>query len=108
MRDLIFKNLTSKDKSRRVLCAKERIIEDGIATRIEKHLIYVIREADDSETEKKIKPELFVIKEKNSKVKRESFFIKMKGGLYAHCNKKLLHVSFLHSLRIDLSPEKVH
>lgn len=106
MRDLVFKNLTSKDKSRRILCAKERINEDGITTRIEKHLIYVIREASDGETANKIKPELFVTKEKNSEKKKESFFIKMKGGLYAHCNNKLLHISFLHSLRIDLSPEK--
>lgn len=103
----MFKNLTSKDKSRRVLCAKERINEDGITTRIEKHLIYVIREANEGEAGKKIKPELFVTKEKDSKKKKESFFIKMKGGLYANCNKKLLYISFLHSLRIDLSPQKV-
>ncbi len=105
MRDLVFKNLTSKDKSRRVLCAREKIEEDGITTRIKKHLIYAIRQTSKGETAQKIKPELFIIKEKDSKTKKESFFIKMKGGMYANCNKKLLHIDFLHSLRIDLSPQ---
>lgn len=105
MRDLVFKNLTSKDKSRKVVCAREKISEDGITTRIKKHLIYAIREAANNETAQKIAPELFIIKEKDSKGKRESFFIKMKGAMYANCNKKLLHIDFLHSLRIDLTPQ---
>lgn len=106
MRDLLFKNLTSKDKSRKILSAREIINEDGIKTTIQKHLIYAIRETSDGENQdKRLKPELFIIKEKNTKQKRESFFIKMKGGMYANSDNGLFLVNFIHSLKIDLSPQ---
>ena len=105
MRDLVFKNLTSKDKSRRVILAKEIIDEDGIHTRIQKHLIYDIRELIEGKPDtEKTKSELFITKEKNTKEKTESFFIKMKSSMNANCNARMFTVNFLHSLRIDLSP----
>lgn len=107
MRDLVFKNLTSQDKSRKVLLAKEIINEDGIVTRIQKHLVYVVHQVPETEPKdegKKIKNELFIIKERNTKVKSETFFIKMKSGMYANCNNKLYLINFLHSLKIDLTP----
>lgn len=105
MRDLVFKNLTSRDRSRKILLAKETINEDGIHTRIQKHLIYDVRELKQEPSKKEdIKNELFITKEKNSKQKTESFFIKMKSGMYANCNNKLFLVNFLQSLKIELSP----
>ncbi|MFC1709393.1 hypothetical protein ACFL2J_05000 [Candidatus Omnitrophota bacterium] len=105
MRDLVFKNLTSKSKSRKILLAKETIDEDGIHTRIQKHLIYNVRElTKESSDDKEMMNELFITKEKNSGQKRESFFIKMKSAMYANCNDKLYIVSFLQSLKIELSP----
>ena len=108
MRELLFKNLTSKDKSRRILYAKEITNEEGITTRIQKHLIYAIKETALDSQDKKIKPEIFILKEKNTKEKRESFFIKMKGGIYANCNNKLFAVSFLHSLKIESSTQRAN
>lgn len=105
MRDLVFKNLTSKIKPRKILIAKETINEDGILTRIQKHLIYEVHElSEDFTPDNKLKNELFILKERNTQLKTESFFIKMKSGMYANCNGKALIVNFLHSLRIDLSP----
>lgn len=105
MRDLVFKNLTSKDRSRKILLARETIDEDGIHTRIQKHLIYNVRElSQDSSSKEEIKSELFITKEKNTKLKTESFFIKMKSGMYANCNEKVFIVNFLQSLKIELSP----
>ncbi|MDD5005653.1 MAG: hypothetical protein PHS93_04020 [Candidatus Omnitrophica bacterium] len=108
MRDLLFKNLTSKDKSRRILLAKEIINEEGILTRIHKHLIYDIHELRQSADpqDKKIKNELFILKEKNTKLRTESFFIKMKSSMYANCDDKVFIINFLHSLKIDLSPSQ--
>lgn len=105
MRDLLFKNLTYKNRSRKILLAKEIINEDGILTRIQKHLIYEIRELkEDSPADKELKNEMFILKEKNTKLRTESFFIKMKSGMYTNCNDRLFVINFLHSLRIDLSP----
>lgn len=108
MRDLVFKNLSSKDRSRKILFAKEIINEDGIHTRIQKHLIYDVHElVEDYSKDKEVKSELFITKEKNTKLKTESFFIKMKSGMYANCNERLFIINFLQSLRIELSPAKV-
>jgi len=105
MRDLIFKNLSSRNKSRRILLAKETINEEGILTRIQKHLIYDIHELKKDEPQnKRTNNELFILKEKNTKLKTESFFIKMKNSMYANSNNKIYLINFLHSLRIDLSP----
>jgi hypothetical protein len=104
MRDLVFKNLTSKNKSRRILFAKETIDENGILTRIQKHLIYDVHELlEGQQREKKIESELFITKEKNSRLKTESFFIKMRSGMYANCNEKMYIVNFLQTLKIELS-----
>ena len=105
MRDLVFKNLTSKDRTKKILSAKEIINENGILTRIQKHLIYIVREATEEDSKnKKIENELFITKEKKSNQKKESFFVKMKGGMYTNCNNKLFVINFLHSLKIELHP----
>jgi len=104
MRDLVFKNLTSRNKSRRILLAKEIINEEGILTKIQKHLIYDIRELRNNNTQDlKTNNELFIIKEKNTKLKTESFFIKMKSSVYVNSDKRVFLVNFLHSLKIGLS-----
>lgn len=104
MRDLVFKNLASKGKSRRILLAKETINEEGILTKIQKHLIYDIREIkENSPSNDKTKNELYILKERNTKLKIESFFIKMKSSTYVNSNNRIFLVNFLHSLRIDLS-----
>ena len=69
MRDLIFKNLTSKDRTRKIIAAKEIINEDGIITRIQKHLIYNIHELHENESQnEKIDNELFILKIKSYSV----------------------------------------
>jgi hypothetical protein len=100
--------MTSRDKSRRILFAKETINEEGILTKIQKHLIYDIQELKGDTSEDKIpKNELFITKEKNTKLKTESFFIKMKNSIYVNSNGRIFIVSFLHSLRVDLSAATV-
>lgn len=104
MRDLVFKNLTSRNKTRRILLAKEIIDEEGILTKIQKHLIYDIHEIKEAAPQNEgIKNELFITKEKNTKLKIESFFIKMRSSAYVNSSNRIFLVHFLHSLRIDLS-----
>lgn len=104
MRDLVFKNLTSRNKTRRIILAKETIDEEGILTKIQKHLIYDIHELKEAAPQNEsIKNELYITKEKNTKLKIESFFIKMRSSAYVNSDNRIFMVNFLHSLRIDLS-----
>ena len=102
MRDMVFKNLTSQDKKKRVLWACETINEDGILTRIHKYLIYIVKEVKKEEARKTEKPEIFVLKFRDTKEKTEKFQIKMKGGIYCLTKEKYFFVSFCHTLKIDL------
>jgi hypothetical protein len=108
MRDMVFKNLTSHDKRKRILWASETINEDGILTKIHKYLIYIVKEVKKEEIRKTEKPEIFVLKSRDTREKTEKFQIKMKGGVYCLAKDRCLFVSFCHTLKIDLckAPEE--
>ena len=108
MRDMVFKNLTSVDKRKRVLWASETINEDGILTKIHKYLIYIIKEVSREDVHKTDKPEIFIQKYHDTKEKTEKFHIKIKGGVYCMNKEKSFFVIFCHTLKIDLcqSPEQ--
>lgn len=103
MRDMVFKNLTSQNKKKRILWASETIREDGILTKIHKYLIYIVKETSE-ETKDTARPEIFVTKSKNSNEKTEKFQIKMKGCVYCVANEHRFLVNFCHTLKIDLCP----
>jgi hypothetical protein len=108
MRDMMFKNLTSIDKKKRVLWASETINEDGILTKIHKYLIYIVKEVKKEEVCDTDKPEIYVIKCRNTRDKTEKFQIKMKGGIYCISKERCFFVNFCHTLKIDLckAPEE--
>lgn len=110
MRDMVFKNLTSVDKRKRVLWASETINEDGILTRIHKYLIYIITEVENAGALQTEKPQIHILKCRDTKEKTEKFQIKMKGGLYCFAKEKCFLVNFSHTLKIDLckAPEEAH
>lgn len=99
---MVFKNLTSQDKKKRVLWASETINEDGILTRIHKYLIYIIKEIGKEEIHKLDRPDIFVTKCRNTREKTERFQIKMKGGIFCTAKGKYFFVNFCHTLKIDL------
>ena len=110
MRDMVFKNLTSQDKRKKVLWASETINEDGILTRIHKYLIYIVKEVKKEEAKKTPKPEVYVTKQRNTKDRTEKFQIKMKGNIYCLAKERCFFVSFCHTLKIDLcqAPHEAH
>lgn len=101
MRNLLLKNLTSSDKKRRILSSTETIDKDGFLTKVQKRLIYVIKEGKNIDYSSS--PHLYVSKVHNTKEKKESFFCKMKGTLFAVSNGHFFHIRFLHSLRIKVT-----
>ncbi len=102
MRDMVFKNLTSSDKKKRVLWASETINENGLQTKIHKYLIYIVKEIAKEDVRESEKPEIYVTKCRDTKAKTEKFQFKMKGGIFCLTKTKYFYVSFCHTLKIDL------
>lgn len=101
MRDLLFKNLTSDDRKKRVISCSEVSDKQGIRSVIRRHFIYILKEIKEGETQKYL-PYLYVLKEHNNKEQKERFYCRIKGNAYALINGKLFLVFFAHSLKISL------
>jgi len=102
MRDMVFKNLTSPDKKKRVLWASETITENGLLTRIHKYLIYIVKEVDKKEVRHTQRPAIHVLRCRDTEEKTEKFHIRMKGGVYCITKEKCFFINFCHTLKIDL------
>lgn len=102
MRDLLFKNLTSNDKKRKIIASSEIVDRQGVRSIIRRHFVYIIKEVKDNNIDNPL-PYLYVLKEHNSLEQREKFFCKIKGSIYAASNSRLFLIIFVHSLKITLS-----
>ena len=104
MRDLLYRNLTSSDKKRRVVASAEVVDRQGIRSVIRRHFICILKEVESNAQAVKPKSAIRVIKEHNSRDHRERFFCSIKGSVYAVNKDKLYLVLFMHSLSINLTP----
>lgn len=103
MRDLLFKNLTSNEKKRKILSSSEIMDKQGIRSIIHRHFVCIVKEINDKQISKP-EPYLYVLKERNSKEQIEKFFCRIKGSIYAVHKGKLFLIVFMHSLKISLTP----
>ncbi|MBU1869925.1 MAG: hypothetical protein KJ818_05590 [Candidatus Omnitrophica bacterium] len=102
MRALLFKNLSSQDKKRRRISTLETVDQEGIRTVVHRHFVYFVREVNKRQ-EESAAPNIYIIKQRNTKEKSEKFYCKLKGSAYAVNNDKIFQILFIHSLKIDLS-----
>ncbi|OGX44694.1 MAG: hypothetical protein A3G38_02505 [Omnitrophica WOR_2 bacterium RIFCSPLOWO2_12_FULL_51_8] len=102
MRDLLFKNLTSSDKKRRIIATSEISDKEGVRSVIRRHFVCLIKEIKGAAGGKP-QPYLYVLKERNAREQKERFFCRLKGSVYAISNDRLFLITFLHSLKINLS-----
>jgi len=102
MRNLLFKNLTSNDKKRRIIASSEIVDRQGVRSVIRRHFACLVREINDNQVQKPL-PYLYVLKEHNNKEHKQRFFCRIKGSIYAVNKGKLFLILFMHSLKIDLS-----
>lgn len=102
MRSLLFKNLTSADKRRRIISSTEIVDKQGVRNIIQRHFICVIKKVEDNEM-KQLKPFLYVLKERNTKEHKEKFFCRIKGSMFVINKGKLYLVLYNHSLKINLT-----
>lgn len=105
MRDLVFKNLTSELKKRKIISSSEVFDKDGLHNTIRRHFICVIKETKSEELKKPLSS-LYVIKETSTKERNEKFFCKIKGSLYLVNEGKLYTIFFMHTLRIKVASMK--
>lgn len=102
MKNLIFKNLTSADKKRKTISISEITDSQGIHSIVQRHFVYIAKEVY-AERIQNSPSEVRIVKERNTRERRESFFCKVKGQVYISNNDRLFLICFLHSLKIELA-----
>ena len=103
MRDLLFRNLTSSDRKKKILASSEIFDKAGVRTVVRRHFVYIVKEMPADTKVEKHPVQLSIIKEKNTHEKQERFFCKMKNSIYVVAEGKIYFIIFMHSLRICLS-----
>lgn len=104
MRELLLKNLTSLNRRRKILSLSEVFSKDGVLTRVNRSFIYLVREVPQP-SHLAEKPEFFIFKIHDSKLRQESFLLKIKGNFYVSCKQKIYLINYCHSLRIALNEQ---
>ena len=102
MRDLLYKNLTSLDRGRKIIATSETSDKEGIHSVVHRHFAYIVKQVDNASVERP-KPYLYILKEIDSKKKRERFFCKIKGSILAVNKGQILLVTFIHTLKVQLT-----
>lgn len=100
MRDLLFKNLTSRDGKRKALSSSEIVDKGGVRSIIRRHFICMLQEV--KKTGEKPFPHLYILKERNTHEHKEKFYCRIKGSVYVITGGRLFLILFTHSLKIDL------
>lgn len=103
MRDLVFKNITSNQKKRKILCTYEATEQGGVATRIKRSFVYIVKNAQDDKSPAPL-PHLYLLKIKDTRTREEKFLCRIKGSLYTASDNRMFRVIFSHSLSINLAP----
>lgn len=101
MRDLLYKNLTSLDKRKRIIASSETLDKEGLRRVIHRHFVYMVKEVAQRD-DLKPSPYVYVLKERNNVQQREKFFCRIKGSMYLAQDNKIFLILFTHSLRISL------
>lgn len=102
MRDLVYKNLTSGDKKRKIVVSSEIVDRQGVRSVIRRHFVCIVREIKDNSMQGPL-PYVYILKKRDTKEQKEEFFCRIKGSVLAVNHGKLFIILFMHSLKINLS-----
>jgi len=102
MRDLLYKKLTFSDRGRKIIASSEVTDKDGIHSVVRRHFACILKQIENVNAQKQ-QPYFYVLKERNTKQKREHFFCKIRGSLLAVNEGKLLHILFVQTLNVELT-----
>lgn len=101
MRDLVYKNLTSQTKGRKIIASSEIVDKEGVRSIIHRHFVCIFKEMKEQEVGAQV-PSLSVIRERDTREQRERFSCKIKGSVCAEHNGRVYLIHYLHSLNINL------
>jgi len=103
MRDIIFKNLTSQDKKRKIIVSNETFEKGGIRTHITRHLICLVKKIEPNDKVEHPMPYLYILKERNHQKEIQKFIFRLKGSIFTISGGNLYLITFLHSLKIFMN-----
>jgi hypothetical protein len=109
MRDLLFKDLTSSDKKRRIISSAEIMDKQGVRSIIHRHFVYIIKEITGTSYRENPLPSVYVVKKRDTRARKENFFCRVKAGLILANGQRQFLVLYTHSLKIRLTaiPEQL-
>jgi len=102
MRDLVFKNLTSQDRKKRIITSSETVSQHGIHSVVRRHFICILKEIKDKNVKKPVS-EIYALKEQNHKEQKERFICRLKGSIIVENKGRNFLVLYMHSLKINLT-----
>ena len=101
MRNLVFKNLTSSDRRKKVVSSCEIAEKQGVKTIIRRHFIYKVIEVN-NKFKKSSSPEVYICRTCDHLRQQERLFCRLKASLFFRNKERLFLVLFGHSFKIDL------
>lgn len=113
MRELLFKNIISGNKKRKDLYVSETVDNNGITTTTQRHSTYILGPCSKFKTleelaewKKTVNPNahkrhIFIIKKRDTKLKKDIFMCDIIGRLYAVTGCDIYSVAFKHSFEVD-------
>ena len=113
MRELLFKALTSEDRTRKDLTMSETVENNGLKTVTRRHSLYIIgdhhRITDPQELldwqaqppKSADRRHIFIFKKQDRNLKKDSFICDVVGKFYAVVKGELYSIAFKHSFEID-------
>ncbi len=120
MRDILYKNLTSLDHQQRDVLLTERLVQNGVTTRTQKHFTYSVSDRTFLDKPEKLQSwiqkyagkgprlrDLSVLKSYDSKSGEEKFEVKIAGNIYVLREQDIFNVDFTQVFKIDRKGESL-
>lgn len=108
MRDLLFKDLTSSDRKKRIISSSEIADKQGVRSVIRRHFLYIIKEVTGPDDIERPLSSVYVIKRRNTKERKENFFCRVKAGMIISNGQRQFLILYAHSLKIRLTAIPAH
>lgn len=102
MRNLLYKNLSCPKRGRKIITSAETADKEGVHSVVRRHFAYIVKPITSPEVNKP-EPYLYVLKQRNTLLKREHFFCKVKGSVLAQNEGKFYLIIFVHTLNVELT-----
>lgn len=102
-REILFKNLSSTDKKRRVFSSSITNEGKDFISTTQRKYVYLIKPVEDHKND--LQTQVFVRNEKNIAQHIQKFNCLIKGGFYASNSENLYLIRYAHSLQILLKSQ---